>query len=137
MVSSSAGACLTWAYPLKAFQGPPWLNPKGRGGKESWGQKPKHNSSTLFVLTSAPSLELLSLEEARILKTIQVFGDPWVPQWFSAPAFGPGCDPRALGSNPTSGSLHGACFSLCLCFCHFLSLSLSLSLCVCVYVSLS
>ena len=39
-------------------------------------------------------------------------------------AFGSGCDPRVLGSSPTSGSLHKACFSLFLC----LSLSLSLSL---------
>ena len=32
-----------------------------------------------------------------------------------APAFGPGHDPGDLGSSPTSGSLQGACFSLCLC----------------------
>ena len=51
-----------------------------------------------------------------------------IPGWRSglAPAFGPGRDPGDLGSNPTSGSRRGACFSLCLC----LSLSLSLSLCV-------
>ena len=28
-------------------------------------------------------------------------------------AFGSGRGPRILGSSPTSGSLHGACFSLC------------------------
>ena len=28
-----------------------------------------------------------------------------------------GCDPGDPGSSPTSGSLHGACFSLCLCLC--------------------
>ena len=44
------------------------------------------------------------------------------------PAFGPGCDPGDPGLSPTSGCLHGACFSLCLCLC--LTLSLSLSLCV-------
>ena len=31
-------------------------------------------------------------------------GDPWVAQWFSAPALGPGRDPGDPGSNPTSGS---------------------------------
>ena len=46
-----------------------------------------------------------------------------VAQWFST-AFNPGPDPGDLGSSPTSGSLHGACFSLCLCLC------LSLSVCV-------
>ena len=49
-----------------------------------------------------------------------------VAQRFSA-AFSPGPDPRDLGSSPTSGSLQGACFSLCLCLCLSLSLSLSLS----------
>ena len=38
-----------------------------------------------------------------------------VVQWFST-TFGPGHDPGDLGSSPTSGFLHGACFSLCLCF---------------------
>ena len=47
----------------------------------------------------------------------------WVAQRFSA-TFGPGHDPWDPGSSPTSGSLHGACFSLCLCLC------LSLSMCV-------
>ena len=44
-----------------------------------------------------------------------------IPGWLSglAPAFGPGW-------SPTSGSLHGACFSLCLCLCLALSLSVSL-----------
>ena len=40
----------------------------------------------------------------------------WVAQRFSA-AFSPGYDPRDLGSSPTLGSLHGACFSLCLYLC--------------------
>ena len=39
--------------------------------------------------------------------------------------FCPGHGPRDLGSSPTSGFLHGACFSLCLCLCLSLSLSLS------------
>ena len=39
------------------------------------------------------------------------------PGWLSGwvPAFGPGCDPGVLGSSPTSDSLQGTCFSLCLC----------------------
>ena len=42
-----------------------------------------------------------------------------IPGWLSGlePAFGPGRDPGVLGSSPTSGSRHGACFSLCLCLC--------------------
>ena len=46
-----------------------------------------------------------------------------IPGWPSGlvPAFGPGRDPGDLGLNPTSGSLHGACFSLCLCLCLSLS----------------
>ena len=48
-----------------------------------------------------------------------------VAQRFSA-AFSPGRDPGDSGLSPTSGSLHGACFSLCLCLC----LSLTFALCV-------
>ncbi|XP_077720726.1 cotranscriptional regulator ARB2A isoform X19 [Canis aureus] len=50
------------------------------------------------------------------------------PGWLSglASAFCPGRDPGVLGSSPTSGSLHGACFSLCLYLCLSLSVSLSL-----------
>ena len=40
-------------------------------------------------------------------------GAALVAQQFSA-AFSPGPDPGDLGSSPTSGFLHGACFSLCL-----------------------
>ena len=36
----------------------------------------------------------------------------WLSGWTSA--FGSGLDPMVLGSSPTSGSLHGACFSFCL-----------------------
>ena len=43
-------------------------------------------------------------------------GAALVAWWFSA-AFSPGCDPGDLGSSPALGSLHGACFSLCLCLC--------------------
>ena len=46
-----------------------------------------------------------------------------VAQRFSA-SFSLGHDPRDPGSSPTSGSQHGACFSLCLCLCLSLSVSL-------------
>ena len=45
----------------------------------------------------------------------------WLRGWASA--FGSGHDPGVLGSSPTWGSLHGACFSLCLCLCLSLSMS--------------
>ena len=48
----------------------------------------------------------------------------WVAQRFSA-AFSPGCDPGDLGLGPTLGSLHGACFPLCLCLCLSFSVCLS------------
>ena len=40
-----------------------------------------------------------------------------IPGWLSglAPAFGLGRDPGVPGWSLASGSLHGACFSLCLC----------------------
>ena len=47
-----------------------------------------------------------------------------VVQRFSA-ACSPGCDPGDRGSSPKSGSLHGACFSLCQCLCFSLSVCLS------------
>ena len=55
------------------------------------------------------------------IPTKKANGAAWVAQRFSA-ACSPGRDPGDLGSSPTSGSLHGACFSLCL--------SMSLLLCV-------
>ena len=61
-------------------------------------------------------------EEDRILSRLHTENvlsrDAWV-------AFSPGRDPGDLGSSPTSGSLHGAWFSLCLCLCLPLSLCLS------------
>ena len=49
-----------------------------------------------------------------------------IPAWLSglAPAFGLVRGPWVPGSSPTSGSLRGACFSLCLCICLSLSASL-------------
>ena len=55
-------------------------------------------------------------QHRRSLRNCRMAG---IPEWLSslASAFGPGSDPRVLGSSPPSGSLHGACFSLCLCLC--------------------
>ena len=48
-------------------------------------------------------------------------GTPW---WLSGwSAFGSGCHPGVLGLSPASGSLQGACFSLCLCLCPSLCVS--------------
>ena len=61
-------------------------------------------------------LSLVDCEQGRAsfwAKTHNI-GNSWEAQQFSA-AFGPGCDPRVPGSSPASGSLRGACFSLCLC----------------------
>ena len=61
-------------------------------------------------------------------KIILKGGKKGIPGWLSglAPAFGSGWDPGVPGSSPTSGSLHGACFSLCL--------RVWLCVCVCVCV---
>ena len=50
-----------------------------------------------------------------------------IPGWLSglAPAFGPGRDPGVPGLSPTTGSLHGTCFSFCLCLCFSLFLCVS------------
>ena len=47
------------------------------------------------------------------------------PGWLSSlvPAFSLGRDPGVLESGPALGSLHGACFSLCLCLCPSLYVS--------------
>ena len=42
--------------------------------------------------------------------------DTWVAQWLSV-CLGLRYDPGVLGLSPTSGSLQGACVSLCLCLC--------------------
>ena len=48
-------------------------------------------------------------DQGRILETFLVqnggLWGAWVAQWVKASAFGPGHDPRVLGSSPTSGSL--------------------------------
>ena len=81
------------------------------------------------VLVLLPRLSGQSLAKSEFLQSVLKVWQ-WVAQvaqWFGA-AFSPRCGPGDLGSSPTSGSLHGACFSLCLCLCLPLSLSLSLSL---------
>ena len=56
--------------------------------------------------------ELITNGGKLILKICK--GTPgWLSGW--VPAFVPGWDPGVPGLSPASGSLHGACFSLCLC----------------------
>ena len=57
-----------------------------------------------------------------ILKTWSSGMPGWLRGWVSA--FGSGCDPGVPRWSPTSGFLHGACFSLCLCLCLSPSMSL-------------
>ena len=59
------------------------------------------------------------------MSTPEIFWAAWVAQGFSA-VFNPGRDPGDPGLSPMSGSLHGACISLCLCLCPSLSLPASL-----------
>ena len=51
----------------------------------------------------------------KIYKTFLIGMPEWLSSW--AYAFGSGHDPGVLGLSPASGSLHGACLSLCLCIC--------------------
>ena len=51
-------------------------------------------------------------------------GDAWVAQQLSVSLPAQGMVLESWESSPTSGSLHGACFSLCLCLCFSLSVSL-------------
>ena len=60
---------------------------------------------------------------ADLILEIPGDGDPWVAVQFST-AFSLERDPGVLGSSPTPGSLHGACFSLCLGLCLSFSVSL-------------
>ena len=48
-------------------------------------------------------------------------GGTWVAQWLST--VGSGHDPEVLGLSPTSGSLQGTCYSLCLCLSLYLHLT--------------
>ena len=70
--------------------------------------------------------EAVPSEQKSALTSEKSFNCIWaalVAQRFGA-ACSLECDPGDLGSGPTSGSQHGACFSLSLCLC------LCLSLCV-------
>ena len=92
--------------PLPLMYIPPSPNiyklPQGPTGQSSFGNDPLPSHWAALMITK------LSLLQNPCLMGI--------PGWLSglAPAFGPGCYPGVLGSSPASGSLHGACFSLCL-----------------------
>ena len=67
--------------------------------------------------------ERLDLEK-RITE-VEILGSlAWVAQWLSIYLWLQ-LWPRILGLSPTSGSLHGACFFLCLCLCLSLYVCLS------------
>ena len=57
---------------------------------------------------------IIGIEAREKLLEKWAFG---IPGWLSSltPAFGLGHGPGVQRSSPASGSLHGACFSLCLC----------------------
>ena len=76
--------------------------------------------SDLCFLTQNDIFPACEISMCLILK-LCVPGAAQVAQWFTT-AFSPGPDPGNPGTSPMLGSLHGACFSLCL-----VSLSLSLS----------
>ena len=88
------------------------------------GPSPTCRSPHLSRLSRVPSLTTGG-KELPILR-INVKG---IPGWLSglAPAVSPGPDPGVPRLSPSSGSLHGACVSLCLCLCPPLSLSLCVS----------
>ena len=90
---------------------------------------PKHSASFNLIpyrllammssaIQAADDRALSSVEDRQVelLKEHNLMG---IPRCLSglAPAFGPGYDPGVLGSSPALGSLHGACFSLCLSLC--------------------
>ena len=77
---------------------------------------------------TTPSRSPLFLNNLVLLAAPLVLKTPFLGSPGLASAFSPGRDPRVPGSSPMSGSLHGACFSLCL---------VSASVCVCVCVCFS
>ena len=76
-----------------------------------------HGSITVVSFLFQSILVFLKFILYREMKTlflkIQIWGIlGWLSGWASA--FSSDCDPRVLGSSPTSGSPQEACFSLCL-----------------------
>ena len=134
--------CLSWSLVLQLEQHssswswerePSW--PAGLTTEALQAGSPSHHGAGACTPDPEPARPGLS---TGILDT-RVLPSPWsrgpdvphtkssrcgAPGWLSgcASAFGSGYDPGpgVPGSSPASGSLHGACFSLCLC----LSLSL-------------
>ena len=68
--------------------------------------RPEWRTSHLFLLHFIPSN---SAQSPQLFKITCDSGTlEWLSRW--ATAFGSGHDPGVLGSSPTTGSLHGACF---------------------------
>ena len=113
------------------------FQPMGQGPVASWDSSPtKASEANSCPKTASPSLLWRldptcpweswvpskplapSQEPPKTLhphpQNTQMPGDPWGAQRFNT-NFSPGHDLGVLGLSPASGSLHGACFSLCLC----------------------
>ena len=100
--------------PVKRHQSP---------GRKPW-QWPTSCHRRDLLLEQLHSDQLHGNNLILFAKCLLKFFIGGIPGWLSAlvPAFCPGRDPGVPGSSPTTGFLHGACFSLHLCLC--------LSLCV-------
>ena len=99
------------------------------------GLNSKHPTRTTISRDTPPKGQAFHMQPCLSWSSLARFGGSLkksssggIPRWLSSlvPAFGPGRSPGVLGSSPTSGSRHGACFSLCLCLCLPLSLCVSL-----------
>ena len=98
LILCSSTVWILWGQPVVEAHG------RGYASKHTWLAPQPHStfpSMTIFQF-------LIWVWIKRILWAARV------AQWFST-AFSPGPDAGDLESSSTSGSLHGACFSLCLC----------------------
>ena len=116
---------LCWRLVLK-----PPVPPKGSSDPRSTHHPSAHSNISekahmriVATNTSGKKLSANTVPQLLIYASPSKLLPEGIPGWLSslAPAFGPGRDPGVPGSSPTSGSRHGACFSL------LLSLSRSLS----------
>ena len=89
--------------------------------KKIWGNRTRKASSlfsiSIFELCFFPKVQVFGnriFSSTKILLPFKIkMWAAWVTQQFGT-AISPGPDPVERGLSPTSGSLHGACFSLCL-----------------------
>ena len=84
---------------------------------------PTNISKHLQALEGIPPYLLWFLLSVNLLR-LTILRMPWGLSG-RVSAFSSECDPGVLGSSPTLGSPHGACFFLCLCLCLSVLLCLS------------